>query len=625
VVSAAANEIARGAASSRCNTSTIIAASCAQVRDRAGGETPLERGSVATETPQARQSERRRRVGWAAGLAAAYLALSLVAVWPLPARLGSVLSQGTDRAATVPLFQAWSMWWVSDRLASDVSGLWHAPIFHPTPSTFVFSDPMLLVGVIGAPVFWAGGSPALAYNLFLLLALVTNGLFGYGLLCSAGLRRPAAAVGGAMLVMLPYVHHELGVLMLLPLAGLIGALWAWLAFAKHPSWRSALGLGVGSAATYLLCGQYGIFIGLVLAPAGLWMLRRELFRARALLALLGGAAVAALLIAPLVAIQLGALGDHDFQRSESAALMSASHPSAWLATPWPQLVPVRGVEAVDEAWKQAHFPGTLKLLLALIGVSWGLSRAETRRWAALLLTATLLASLFSALPRLEIGDFSLHRVLRDRVPGLAQMRSYWRFIVVAQIGLVLLAAMGIQALIQIGTDRLPRRSRRGIVAAATALGLLAAIELWPRGQTLHPVPDLEQWRPWTGWLSDNVAADEAVVHLPFPAGVDARHWETTAGWMYLMSAHGRAMGNGYSGFFPESYRRLSRALHGCPQPAGYELIRSMGHRILVIESSWLEANTGCAPPGRDWQREVSFDALDVEIWRSTAEAARRDG
>ncbi len=587
---------------------------------------PSSRGN--TSRIIAAMRERRRGIAWAGGLAAAYLALALVAVWPLPTRLSSVLSQGTDRAATVPLFQAWSMWWASDRLASVFSGLWDAPIFHPTPRTFVFSDPMLLVGIIGAPVFWAGGSPALAYNLFLLLALVTNGLFGYGLLRSAGLLRPAAAAGGAMLVMLPYVHHELGVLMLVPLAGLVGTLWAWLAFVKQPSWRSGIGLGVGSAATYLLCGQYGIFIALVLAPAALWMLRRELLQSRALLALLVGAAVAALLVAPLVTTQLDALGDHDFQRSQSAALISASYPSAWLATPWPQLVPLWGVEAVDELWKQAHFPGTLKFLLALIGVSWGLWRAETRRWAALLLTATVLASLLSALPRLEIGELSFHRVLRDRVPGLAQMRSYWRFIVVAQIGLVLLAALGIQALIQIGTDRLPKRSRRAFVAAASALGLLAAIELWPRGQTLHPVPDLEQWRPWTSWLRDNVAADEAVVHLPFPASGHVQHWEATTAWMYLMSAHGRPMANGYSGFFPESYRLLSRALRGCPRPAGYDLIRSMGYRILVIESSWLEANTGCAPPSRDWGREVRFDALDVEIWRSTAgtaEAAARDG
>jgi len=164
-------------------------------------------------------TERRRGIAWAGTLAAAYLALAIVALWPLPTQLGSALSQGTDRAVTVPLFQAWSMWWTSERLAVGFAGLWDAPIFYPTPKSFLFSDPMLLEGIIAAPVFWAGGSPVLAYNLVLLLALVTNGLFGYGLLRSVALLRPVAAAGGAMLVMLPYVHPELGVLMLVSLAG----------------------------------------------------------------------------------------------------------------------------------------------------------------------------------------------------------------------------------------------------------------------------------------------------------------------------------------------------------------------------------------------------------------------
>ncbi len=91
-----------------------------------------------------------------------------------------------------------------------------------------------------------------------------------------------------------------------------------------------------------------------------------------------------------------------------------------------------------------------------------------------------------------------------------------------------------------------------------------------------------------------------------------------------MSAHGRPMATGYSGFFPERYAILSRALRGCPRRAGYDLIRSMGHRILVIESSWLEGHTACAPPSHDWEREVRFDALDVEIWRSKAGAPPRE-
>jgi hypothetical protein len=548
-----------------------------------------------------------------------YLGLALASTWPLASRLDAALPQGTDRAATVPLFQAWSIWWTSDRVAAGFEGFWDAPIFFPTTRSFVFSDPVLLEGFAAAPLFAAGASPALAHNAVLLLALVLNGGFALGLLRAVGLAAPAAAAGGAMMVMLPYVHHELGVLMLVPLAGILGTIWALARFARRPSAAGGLALGLAAAATYLLCGQYGVFLVLVVAPSAAWLARRELLAPRPLLWLLLGALLCAVLLAPLVSVQLEALGEHGFRRGERLALASSSHPTAWLATPWPALLPIPGVPVVEEVWMQAHFPGAGKVALALLGLAWGLRRPEWRRWTAFLLTASVAAALFSALPRLEVGELSPYRVLHDRVPGLAQMRSYWRFIVVTQIGVVLLAAQGLHALL--AAARAPGAgeaapARRSLASAAVvALGLVAAVELWPARQNLAPVPDLAAWRPWSEWVEEQVDPEQALVYLPFPASSGVADYEETSRWMYLGALHRRRMVNGYSGFFPRPYRALAKLLRGCPEPGAYDTLAAAGLGTLVIRSSWLGEHPGCGPPEASWRREFHADALDVEIHR----------
>jgi hypothetical protein len=538
--------------------------------------------------------------------------LAVASTWPLAARLRDGLPLGTDQTATVPLFQSWSLWWTADRVAHGFDHFWDAPIFHPTLGTFLFSDPLLLEGLLATPLIWLGATPALAHNLLLLLALVTNGAVAFGLLRSVGLDLLAAASGGAMMLMLPYVHHELGVLMLAPLSGVLATLWALLCFARTPSLGPGLLLGAAAAATYLLCGQYGLFLAVVVVPSAVWLVRADLGRPRALVALAAGAALCALLVAPLALAQLEALSEHAFGRSRGRALAGASFPEAWLVTPWPQLLPLPGVHAVDAVWKQAHFPGTLKLLLALLGAAWGLGRSNGRRWSAALLTLGVAAALFSALPRLDVGAFSAFELLRSWVPGLDQMRSYWRAIALSQIAVVLLAAQGLQALTS-GAARLPARRRRAAAVAAAAAGLLAAVEVWPAHQRLSPVPDLDAWRPWSGWIEAHLEPGTPLLHLPFAASLRAADLLETSRWMYRATAHGRPMVNGYSGYFPRTHNLMARLLRGCPAPEAYAALPTLELRHLVIQSSWLRDNPGCAPPEAAWPALFRSETLDVEI------------
>src|SRR5690606_18272581 len=95
---------------------------------------------------------------------------------------------------TVPLFNAWTIWWNCDRLAHGFRGYWDAPIFFPEQQTFAFSEPQPATLMV-APVLWGSGSPILAYNAYLWLSLLLNGLVTLWLLKSLGHRTWLAGLG----------------------------------------------------------------------------------------------------------------------------------------------------------------------------------------------------------------------------------------------------------------------------------------------------------------------------------------------------------------------------------------------------------------------------------------------
>ena len=355
----------------------------------------------------------------------------------------------------MPLASAWSLWWVADRIGSGFAGFWDAPIFFPTQQSFAFSEPLLLEGAAAAPLAWAGVSPVPAHNLVLLAALVANGAFAFALLRGLGLAALPAGAGGAMVCLLPYVHHELGVLTLVPLAGVLAVLHALLAFSRSATpWRGVR-LGVAFAAAYALCGQYALFLALVAAPAALCLFRRALLAPRSLLALALAAATACALLAPVVSAQLAVRRTHGFARPEQTSVLGAAAA---------RLLPPGARGALGPASRHRHRSGS-----GPAGALPGHPQARRSRspvWSGDCGAPTRVASRrFSrcspsapscsrVLPRLELFGVAPFHALRALVPGLAQVRSFWRATMLMQLAIVLLAAEGIQALVR-GCARAP--------------------------------------------------------------------------------------------------------------------------------------------------------------------------
>ncbi len=175
--------------------------------------------------------------------------VAVAATWPLVCHFGTALPMGTQRVATVPLFNLWTIWWNAESAAHGFQGFWDAPIFSPSSDSFAFSETQLPTLIV-APIVRLASTPVPAYNVYLLGALALNGLASFRLLRRLALGVLPAALGGAMVELLPFVHGQLGVLQLVPLFGIVWTIHALGAFGEGPSPRRAVGLGLAFAITY---------------------------------------------------------------------------------------------------------------------------------------------------------------------------------------------------------------------------------------------------------------------------------------------------------------------------------------------------------------------------------------
>ena len=158
----------------------------------------------------------------------AFVVGAIALTWPLARDLGDGIPLGAEKVATVPLFNLWTLAWNVESLGRGFDGYWNAPIFHPIADTFAFSEPQPLLGILGFVLCQLGLSIVAAYGLLLMGSLAVNGMLGALLLRRAGLAWLPSISGGALILVLPFTHQELGVLQLVPLAGV-------LAFANLPN------------------------------------------------------------------------------------------------------------------------------------------------------------------------------------------------------------------------------------------------------------------------------------------------------------------------------------------------------------------------------------------------------
>lgn len=514
-----------------------------------------------------------RRLKLALTCLAGYWLCAGLLTWPLLRHLATHLPLGTESAATVPLFNLWTLRWNALQLRTGYPDYWDAPIFYPAQGALALSEPQPLTGILFALLDGLTQNQVLAYNLLLLLILAANALAAAAWLRRLGLERGPALLGGLLALSLPFVSNELGVIQLTVLFPLFLSLAALAALVRRADWGSAMALGGWTAATFLTCSYYGLFLTLFL-PLGviLWGRRQFLTRQTAGRIALSVLFTAVLLL-PVIPAQYRLT--RTYHHATATITQNSAQPIDYLrlgsrawgrdVLPWLQTGGGSG---------QRLYPGTGLLGLAGLGL-WVAWRSGRRRWALFLILGAGVAAVFSLGLNLTIGGWQPYAWLRAVYPGWGQLRSPFRLGLWVQVCLLGLAGFGLGFVWR-------RRAPWGRLLTFGLVGLsIAELLAWPTRLSSAPVYQ----SAWVDWLARQPAG--AVAMVPFPSNGRVVAYLPTVTAMLQGLTHKHPLANGYSGFFPLAYDRLRAVMQTFPDASSLASLRQTGVTYVVVDRDWL--------------------------------------
>ena len=112
-------------------------------------------------------------------------------------------------------------------------------------------------------------------------------------------------------------------------------------------------------------------------------------------------------------------------------------------------------------------------------------------------------------------------------------------------------------------------------------------EVMPPPQELREVPSLEANQGWGRWIQAHTPDDAVLAFLPFSDGGNVDDYEKDAEWMMLGPVYRRTTVNGYSSYFPRTFRKLKKQLKEFPTDKGVAGLRALGVTHVVMEQEVL--------------------------------------
>jgi hypothetical protein len=302
--------------------------------------------------------------------AAAYLAIALVATWPLARGLGRDVAWDLGDS----ILNIWAIAWDCEQLLAIVRGdvgriatFFDANIFYPERLTLAYSDHLIAQAIQIFPVYAVSRNPILCYNLLFLSTFVLSALGMYLLVRELTGDWRAAFVAGLLYGFAPYRLPQSSHLQVLSSQWMPFVLYGLTRHFDTGRLRPLAGASIALVAQNLSSGYYLLFFApLVVVYAawegwrrGAWRDRRTWTRL-----VLAGSAVAAV-TAPFL-LPYAALRE-DIARSISEISRYSADVYSF-ATAFPQQrVWGRLMQAFPKAEGEL-FPGAVPVLLALIGV-----------------------------------------------------------------------------------------------------------------------------------------------------------------------------------------------------------------------------------------------------------------
>ncbi|HYX22214.1 MAG TPA: hypothetical protein VFA98_15330 [Thermoanaerobaculia bacterium] len=591
--------------------------------------------------------------------------------WPQAAHLGDAMFDIWDAKLIARILQ-----WDYHQTIHDPKHLFELNFFHPAHDVLAFSENLWGVSLIGWPLLALGASPLVNFNVLLLAGIFLSALSAWALARYVTGDPHASAVAGLIYAFVPWRLSQLSHLQF-QWGGFLCLLLLFLLRYLDSGRRSDLVLfGVAFAWNALSNVHYALFSGLLVGLAlGLFALEKGGAGRARLLAAAAAATAGGLTFLPFALAYRRAERLYGMRRYFSEMLFYSGRWSDFLSAGilnrlWgPVTRDWRGPEgdffpglaalglaaaalvavrrspnaAVPAAKARGRF--AVRLLDILLAVMAGLGVAAAARpglrlggisvgdpgrvlvWLTVLVVARLAVALPGRSAFADAGDW----LRRSRVPprltlfaatgvvgvvvALGGHTPYYRFlfqsfggvfravrspargIVLFHVALAVLAAWGFASVLR----RRSPGARRAWTAVAVAL---VALEYRAFPLDLHPVEAAAP--PVYRWLAEQRLPD-AVVEWPLGTLYDFDY-------VFRQAQHGQSLVNGYSGFFPETYRRLQAALERRPIPgAVWAQMGELGGCLLVYH-----------PHVREGVFVAAYaDALDRAVSSGGLELARR--
>jgi hypothetical protein len=491
-------------------------------------------------------------------------AFTIFVTWPQVLHLSTRIGAHDD-----PMFSIWRLAWVARALSTDPAHLFDANIFHPATNTLAFSDAMMLEGALAAPLFWAGLSPILIYNLMLLGGIAASGLAMFVLARHVCQASGPAMVSAAIFTMAPYriehyMHLELQWAMWVPLT-----LWAVHRTFETRAWRYALVTGVFLWLQVLSSVYYGVFLAIAAAVFVLLLLAAEPRRAGALPLLLVGGILALALAVPYALPYLRTSETLGAREAKEVALYSARLANYFASPP----------QSALWGWTSARwggpelnlFPGAVAIVLAA-AAAFRRPRGIVAVYAGLALVAIELS--------LGLNGY-LYSWLYHQTGALDGLRAPSRFAILACGGIAMLAGFGAQALL----DRVAARAPRAGRPFAAALTLLVAIDNATSGMVLAELR-YEPRNTFNVYKTIRALGPGAVFELPI-ARLDALPGRE-ATYMFWSITHWQPLVNGYSGYYPPQFAETVVRTEHFPDDRSLRQLSSIGVRYVVVHRAFYE-------------------------------------
>ena len=469
--------------------------------------------------------------------ASLFLLLAVVHTWPLAIGL-SHLSRMHDDA----WLNTWAVSWIAHQLPRNPLHLFDANMFHPHGGALAYTEPLVVPGLIAAPIHWLGGSAFLAHNVLVLLGFTFTALAMYALVRAWTGDHRAGLLAGALFAFSTALVTRTAHLQALHIYWLPLAFLALHRVMTRRRGSDLAGLGLCVVGAALTSGYLVVFVSFALAAAALLRAPDFLGRdgARLLLRLSATAAVTLVILLVVLRpyLEVGyrrppAAETAEMTTALSSYLSSAAivHYLSWSSTYFHEAPGIL-------------FPGVVTLVLAAVAIG------RRRRTAPRGTRRMLLAAAGTGFV-LSLGALTpVYTWIYDLVPPVQGLRATHRFGVLVIFALAALAGIGLSGL------RWPAGARRRTVLAVALLVLATAESFhgknfYSRFDYATRIRHVVAESSWPG----------AVLELPIYRRRDSPR---NAEYVLGSTVHWRPIVNGYGGFAPPDFDSTARLAGAFP-------------------------------------------------------------